>query len=183
MFVCLVSSTSLRHLRHLSASVSTVNDKVRASGVSASIRQEVDIRSLELLGIAVAAHGNHAPPELLGLGVDEVGQASVDVAGGDAVDAGKVAPLVGERLRHVDAAGLGHVVRGLLLGVVGDVAGHGGGDDEGAVALLLEEGADGLGAVGGAVEVDLDNVVPVGSRAIDDTSVGGSTGAVYVSIN
>lgn len=168
-------------MSHLSASISTVNDKVRASSVGAGIRQEVHIRSLELLGIAVAAHGDHAPPELLGLSIDKVRQTGVDVSRGDAVDAGKVAPLVGERSRHVDAAGLGHVVRGLLLGVVGDVAGHGGGDDEGAVALLLEEGADGLGAVGGAVEVDLDNVVPVGSRAVDDTSVGGSTGAEDVS--
>jgi len=78
----------------------------------------------------------------------------------------------------VDAASLGDVVRGLLLRVVGDVAGHGGGDNERAVALLLEDGADGLGAVGCAVEVDLDNVVPVGSRTIDDTSVGSSTGTI-----
>lgn len=82
----------------------------------------------------------------------------------------------------MDAARLGDVVRGLLLRVVGDVAGHGGGNNEGAVALLAEESADGLGAVGGAVEVDLDNVVPVGSGAVNDTSVGSSTGADIVSI-
>ncbi|KAI6760449.1 hypothetical protein HG530_009309 [Fusarium avenaceum] len=163
--------------------VTAVNDQVAASGVCAGVGEEVDVGSLELLGVTVAAHGDHAPPELLGLGVDEVGEAGVDVAGGDAVDTGKVAPLVGEGLGHVDAASLGHVVRSLLLGEVGDVARHGGCDDERAVALLLEESADGLGAVGGAVEVDLDNVVPVGGGAVDDTSVGGSTGAEEASVN
>ena len=168
----------VRSLRdpHLSAGVSTVNDEITTSSVGRSIRKEVNVSSLELLGITVSAHGDHALPEVLGLLVDKVGQTSVDVSGGDGVDTGKVAPLVGERASHVDAASLGDVVRGLLLRVVGDVAGHGGGDNEGAVALLLEDGADGLGAVGCAVEVDLDNVVPVGGRAVDDTSVGSSTG-------
>lgn len=146
----------------LSAGVASVDDNVGTGGVGAGIGDQVDVGALELLGVAVAAKGDHAPPELLSLGVDEVGEASVDVAGRDGVDTCKVAPLVGQRLGHVDAASLGHVVRSLLLGEVGDVAGHGRGDDEGAVALLLEEGADGLGAVGSAVEVDLDDLVPVG---------------------
>lgn len=145
----------------LSASIATINDDISTSSIRAGIADEVDVRALELLGITVAAEGDHASPQLLGLGVDEVAEARVDVAGGDAVDAGKVAPLVGQRLGQVDAAGLGDVVRGLLLRVVGNVAGHGGRDDEGAVALLAEVGADGLGAVGGAAEVGLDDVVPL----------------------
>ena len=161
----------------LSDSVATVDDNVSTGGVGAGIADEVDVSALELLGVAVAAEGNHAPPQLLGLRVDEVGQTGVDVSGGNGVDTGKVAPLVGEGLGQVDAAGLGDVVGGLLLGVVGDVAGHGGSDDERAVALLLEVGADGLCAVGGAAQVDLDNVVPFLGGAVDDTAVGSSTGA------
>lgn len=118
-------------------------------------------------------------PQLLHALVDKVRQARVDVAGRDAVDAGKVAPLVGQRLGHVDAAGLGHVVRCLLLREVGDVARHGGGDDQRAVTLLLEDGANGLGAVGRAVEISVDDAVPVLLGAVDDARVGGCTGAVW----
>lgn len=77
----------------------------------------------------------------------------------------------------MNAASLGDVVRGLLLGEVGDVARHGGGDDEGAAALLLEVSADGLGTVGGTVKVDLNDLVPVGSGTVDDTLIGSSTSA------
>ena len=52
-------------------------------------------------------------PEILGLLVDEVREAGVDVAGRDGVDAGEVAPLVGEGAGEVDAAGFGDIVGGL----------------------------------------------------------------------
>lgn len=139
---------------------------IRTSGVAASVADKVHIGTLQLLGIAVAAHGDHAPPKGLGLLVDEVRQAGVDVARGDAVDAGKVSPLVGQRLGQVDAAGLRDVVRGLLLREVDNVAGHGRRDHEGAVALLLEVRSDRLGAVRGAVEVRLDDSVPVLGAAV-----------------
>lgn len=163
----------------LSAGVATVNDDIGTGCVGAGIGDEVDVSALELLGVTVAVHGDHAPPQVLGRLVDEVRETGVNVARGDAVDTGKVAPLVGERAGHVDAASLGHVVGGLLLGVVGDVAGHGGGDDERAVALLLEVRADGLGAVGSAVEVDLDNVVPLLGGTVNDALIGGGTGAMH----
>ena len=50
----------------------------------------------------------------------------------------------------MDAARLGDVVRRLLLREVGNVPGHGRGDDEAAGAALLEVMADGLSAVVGA---------------------------------
>lgn len=162
----------------LPAGIATVDDEVGTGGVRAGIRHKVDIRALELLGQAVAAHGDHVVPQLLDLLVDKVAEARVDVTRGDGVDAGKVAPLVGQRPGHVDAAGLGDVVRGLLLGEVGDVARHGCGDDQRAVALLLEDGADGLGAVGRAVQVGVDDAVPLLLGAVDDTAVGRGAGAV-----
>jgi hypothetical protein len=160
----------------LSGGVATVNQEIGTGGVGGSVGGEVDVGTLELLGEAVTAHGDHGVPELLGLLGDKVGEAGVDVAGGDGVDTGEVAPLVGERASHVDAAGLGDVVGGLLLGEVGNVAGHGGGDDEGAGSALLEVVADGLGAVEGAVQVDLDDVVPGLDGAVEDAGVGGGTG-------
>lgn len=154
--------------RHLPAGVSTVDDQIRTGGVGACVADQVHVRALELVGQAVAAHGDHVVPQGLGLLVDKVAQAGVDVARRDAVDARKVAPLVGQRPRHVNAAGLGDVVRGLLLGEVGDVTRHGGGDDQRAVALLLEHGAHGLGAVCRAVEIRVDHTVPILLRSVDD---------------
>lgn len=162
--------------RRLPDGVATVDDEVGTGGVGGGVGGEVDVGALELLGETVAVQGNHGVPQLLGLLGDEVGETGVNVAGRDGVDTGKVAPLVGERAGHVDAAGLGGVVGGLLLGEVGDVAGHGGGDDEGAGASLLEVVADGLGAVEGAVQVNVDDVVPGFDGAVEDARVGGGTG-------
>ena len=158
--------------RFLAARVPPINHEVGARSVRARIRAKVHIRALELLGIAMAAHGDHAKPQLLHIVRDKVGQARGNIAGGDAVDARKVAPLVGQRARHVDAAGLGDVVAGLLLREVGHVAGHGARDDKGAGAALLEVRAHGLGAVEDAVEVDLDHVVPVGDAAVENAAAG-----------
>lgn len=50
-------------------------------------------------------------PQLLNILGNEVGETSVDVAGGDRVDTGKVAPFVGQGACQVDAAGFGDVIR------------------------------------------------------------------------
>ena len=177
-YICLPSTKHHRptEARHLAAGVATVDQEIGTGGVGGSVGGEVDVGALELLGQTVAAQGDHGVPELLGLLGDEVGKTGVNVTGGDGVDTGEVAPLVGERAGHVDAAGLGDVVGGLLLGEVGDVAGHGSGDDEGAGASLLEVVANGLGAVEGAVQVDLDDVVPGLDGAVEDARVGGGAG-------
>lgn len=150
--------------------VATVNLEIVASHVGAGIASQVNVGALELLGLTVAAHGDHGQPEVLGILVDKVRQTGVDVAGGDAVDAGKVAPLIREGTRHVDTARLGDVVGALFLGVVDDVTGHGGGDDEVASAALLEVGASSLGAVENARQVGLDDLVPVVDGAVQETA-------------
>lgn len=111
-------------------------------------------------------------PQLLGLLGDEVGQTSVNVTGGDGVDTGKVPPLVGKRASHVNAASLCDVVRGLLLGEVGDVARHGGSEDERARLALAEVQTNGTGAVEAAGQVGLDDLVPLLDSGIKDTVVG-----------
>ena len=161
---------------HLPHAVSTVDQEIGTGHVGAGVADEVDVGTLELLGLTVAAHGDHGEPEVLDLLVDKVGETGVDVAGGDGVDTGKVAPLVGEGAGHVDAAGLGDVVGGLLLGEVGDVAGHGGGDDEATGTALLEVRTDGLGAVEGTGQVGLDDLLPVLDGAVEDTAGGGAAG-------
>jgi hypothetical protein len=90
-------------------------------------------------------------PQLLDVLGDKVAQTGVNVSRGDGVDTSKVPPLVGERLGQVDAASLCDVVGGLLLGEVGDVAGHGGGDDEVSGLALAEVQANGTGTVEGAL--------------------------------
>ena len=104
----LVSET--RCYVHLSGSIATVNDDIGTSGVGAGIAGEVDVGTLELGGFGVTAEGNHAVPQILNLLVNEVRETGVNVAGRDGVDAGEVAPFVGERACQVDAAGFGNVV-------------------------------------------------------------------------
>lgn len=111
-------------------------------------------------------------PQLLDVLSDEVGQTSVDVTGGDGVDASKVPPLVGKRAGHVDAASLCDVVRGLLLRVVGNVAGHGSSEDERARLALAEVQTNGTGAVEASGQVRLDDLVPLLNGGIEDTVVG-----------
>lgn len=98
---------------HLSGGITTVNDNVGAGGVGAGVRSEVDICTLELGGLCVTAERDHAVPQFLNVLGNKVGETGVDVAGGDGVDSGKVAPLVGERTGEMDAAGFGDVVAGL----------------------------------------------------------------------
>lgn len=64
----------------LSTAVAAVNNEVASGRVGGSVRSEIDVCGLELGGLAVAAHGDHAVPQRLGLCVDEVGQTSVNVA-------------------------------------------------------------------------------------------------------
>lgn len=163
------------HENNLPDAVTAVNDQIVTSHVGAGVRNQVNVGTLKLLSLTVAAHGNHRVPQILDLLIDEVGETSVDVSGGDAVNTSKVAPLVGERASHVDAASLGDVVRCLFLREVGDVAGHGGGDDEGAGTALLEVVTHSLSAVESTVQVGLDNLLPVTDGAIQDTAVGSTT--------
>lgn len=99
-----------QYASNLSASVTTVNDQIGTSSICARIRAQINIRALQLLRITIASHRNHAHPQILDLLVNEVAQPSVNVARGDGVDTSEVAPLVGQRASHVDAAGLGDVV-------------------------------------------------------------------------
>lgn len=72
----------------------------------------------------------------------------------------------------MDAACLRDVVGCLLLREVGDVTGHGGGDDERTGSALLEVVADCLGAVEGSVEIGLDDFVPCLNGAVEDACDG-----------
>lgn len=181
-----VHSKSFHHgyrIVHLPAAVTTVNEEIRSSGVGGGVRCKVDVSTLQLLGETVTAHWDHAVPQLLNVLGDEVGKTSVNVSWRDGVDTGKVAPLIGERLGHVDAARLGDVVRGLLLWEVGNVSGHGRGDDQRSSATLLEVSTNSLGAVEGTVQVNVDDVVPGLDGAVKDTRVGSSTSVGDEGIN
>lgn len=155
---------------HLPHGITTVDLQIVASHVGAGVASQVDVGALELLRLTIAAHGDHRQPEVLSILVHEVGQTGVNVTGRDAVNAGKVAPLVREGARHVDTARLGDVVRALFLGVVDDVAGHGRSDDEVASAALLEVSAGSLGAVEDTSQVGLNDLVPVLDGAVQETA-------------
>ena len=81
--------------KHLSGSVTTIDDDIGASGVGACVGGKVDVGALELGGLGVTAKRDHAVPQLLDVLGHEVRQTSVDVAWRDGVDACKVAPFIG----------------------------------------------------------------------------------------
>ena len=83
----------------------------------------------------------------------------------------------------MNAAGLGNVVGGLLLGVVGNMARHGGGDYKRAGAALLKVVADGFGAIEGAGEIGGNDFLPILYRAVKDTGVGGTAGIGYEAVD
>lgn len=82
--------------RHLTGAVAAVNDDIGASGISASIASQVHIGTFQLFGFTVTAHGNHALPQILGLLIDEIRKSGVNVPGRNAVDTGKITPLIRE---------------------------------------------------------------------------------------
>ena len=59
----------------------------------------------------------------------------------------------------------------LFLGEVGDVAGHGSGDDEAARALFLEHFTDSLCAVEDTSQVSVDDVLPGLDGALENTRI------------
>jgi len=97
-------------LSHLPGTVATIDDDISPRSVGASVTAQVYISTLQLLGLAITAHWDHGLPQILSLLVNEVRESGIDVPGRDGVDTSKVAPLIGERPRHVDAAGFGNVV-------------------------------------------------------------------------
>lgn len=169
--------------RRLSNTVATVDEDICTGGVRACIADQVHISALQFLCLPIAPHWNHALPQILGFLVNEVGEAGIDVAGRDAIDTGKVTPFVCQRASQVDAACLGDVVRGLFLREIGNVARHGGGDDETSSSTFLEVMANGLGTVEAAREVGLDDLVPVFDRAIKNATAGCTAGVGDKSIN
>ena len=176
------SSTSVVR-RRLSSTVTTVDEDICTGGVSACIADQVYISALQFFCLPIAPHWNHALPQILGILINEVGKPSIDVARGDAIDTGKVTPLVCQRAGQVDAACLGDVVRCLFLRKVGNVARHGGGNDETASSTFLEVMANGLGAVEAAREIGLDDLVPVFDGAVKNATAGCTAGIGDKGIN
>ncbi len=190
----------------LPSSVPAIDDDVGTGGVGARVAGEVDEGALQLGGLGVTAHGDHAVPELLDVLGHEVGQAGVNVAGGNGVDAGEVPPFVGETACQVDAAGFGDVVgclfickcsvsgmflpegvwetrrreggktTHLFLRVVGNVSRHAGRDDEAARLAFTEVQANRSRAMIDTGQVGLDDLFPLAHRGVEDAGVGGAAG-------
>lgn len=158
-------------------------NQIKLTGVGGSVTDEVDVGTLQLLGITISSHWDHALPQVLGLLGDEVAETGVNVTWGYGVDTSKVTPLVGKRLGHVNASSLCNIVAGLLLWEVGDVSGHGGGDDEGSSSSLLEVSSHSLCTVEGSVQVGLDDLIPGLDGALEDATVGGTTSVGDETVN
>lgn len=129
--------------------IATVNEHITTSHVGGGVTCKVQVKTLDLLGVALSAKGSH-PVSLIDrkwtsthLGVKESRR--------DDVDASEFTPLTGQRLSKVGDVGLGSVVYRLVGGHVDNVTTHTGCDDEVTESLLLEDLSGVLGAVHDAV--------------------------------
>lgn len=110
-------------------------------------------------------------PHLLG---HELGNIRRNVPGRHRIDpCPERRPFHGEGLAEVDDGGLGGVVGRLVLRDVDDVAGHGGGGDEGAGVLAAEVAAGGIGGEVDGVDVGGDDL-PVVLVLLGEISEGSS---------
>jgi len=160
----------------LPRSVPTINDDIRARSVARRITRQVHIRSLQLLRLRIPTHRDHALPQILSLLIHKVTQSSIDIARAHTVHTRKVPPLIRKRLGKMDAASLGDIVGSLFLREVGNVAGHRGGDDEGASLALAEVVADCFGAMEGTRQISVDDLFPLLNGGVEDAVVGGLAG-------
>ena len=83
----------------------------------------------------------------------------------------------------MDATRLGDVVRRLFLREVGNVARHGGGDDETSSSTFLEVMANGFGTVEAARKICLDHLIPVFDGAVKNATAGCTAGVGDKGIN
>lgn len=85
-------------MSHLRCTVAAVNNDVGTSGVAGCVRGKVKVGTLQLMSLALTAHGDLVAPNILGIFGNEVGDLGGNVSGRDGVGTGEAYPLDGERL-------------------------------------------------------------------------------------
>lgn len=85
-------------MSHLRSTVATVNDDVRTGGVAGGVRGKVKVCTLQLVSLALTAHGDLVTPDVLGVFRNKVGDLGSNVSGRDGVGTGEAYPLDGEGL-------------------------------------------------------------------------------------
>jgi hypothetical protein len=78
---------------NLGGAVATVDNEISPSSVGGSIRGEIEIGTLQLMGLALTTHGDLVAPDVLGILGHEVGNLSCDVTGGYGVGASVADPF------------------------------------------------------------------------------------------
>ncbi|KAI6876408.1 short chain dehydrogenase [Hortaea werneckii] len=166
------------------SAVTAINTQVRASNPVAARSEQEDCWGLEVLGGTETAEQSTSHPGLLQVRVDlqqAVGHGGSDVARAEGVDADAVgADLLGHGAAHLVHSCLGS---GAVQASVGDLAGHGGDEDDGALSAVVDEVAGGvLGRDESARHVDIHHLLEVLDRVVDshllllDTGAGDKTG-------
>lgn len=82
----------------LGGAVTTVDDEISAGSVGGSIGGEIEIGTLQLMGLALTAHGDLVAPDVLGILGHKVGDLSCDVTGRYGVGASVADPFDRKRL-------------------------------------------------------------------------------------
>lgn len=83
---------------NLGSAVATVDDEIGPGSVGGSIGGKVEVGTLQLVGLALTAHGDLVAPDILGILGHKAGDLSGNVTGGYSVGASVADPFDRKRL-------------------------------------------------------------------------------------
>ena len=177
----LESHTSRAHrLTHSRTTIAAIHNHIRARHVARRITRQIEIRTLQLVRLALSAHRDLIFPDILRLLGYEITNLRRHVPGRYAVGARKLYPFNRQTATEMDNPRFSPVVRRLQLRDIDHVAGHRGCGDEGAglevfqfvFLLVAPYGSTGARAVEGAVQIGADYLAVVVDLTVDHGALG-----------
>ena len=107
------TSQNMRIMRSMKSSwqaVSPIHYNIGSGGIASCIGSQVKIRPLELLSLTFATHGDLILPDILGVLINETGDLSSNVTGGNGVGTSKPDPFHSERFACSLASHALHII-------------------------------------------------------------------------
>jgi hypothetical protein len=80
----------------LRGTIATVNDEVGSGGIGRGIRGQIEVGTLQLVGLTFTTHGNFVTPDVFGIFGNKIGDFGSDVTGRDSVGTSEANPFNGK---------------------------------------------------------------------------------------